>query len=85
MPTLTIEYHTDAERLDLERVIAYAVEMRELGRNAAHGTVLDACETFALTAGRAMLRDNLAAVAQARADAQKKSPAAGPRGDSPAT
>ena len=85
MPTLTIEYTTEAERIELERAIAYVLEMRRLGATAAHGTVLDVCETFALGAGRELLRDNLAATAQVRADAEKKSPAGSPRGDTPAT
>ena len=80
MPTLTIEYTTEAERMELERAIAYVQEMRQLGATAAHGAVLEACETFALSAGRQLLRDNLAATAQARADAEKKSPAPGRKG-----
>jgi hypothetical protein len=71
MPTLTIEYTTDAERIELERAIAYVQEMRRLGATAVHGTVLDTCETFALDAGRRLLRDNLAAAVQTRAEAEK--------------
>lgn len=80
MPTLTIEYTTDAERLQYERLIAYVQEMNRVSATAAHGTVLDACETFALDRGRQLLRDQLAATVQARADAEKKSPAAAPKG-----
>ena len=83
MPTLTIEYTTEAERLELERAVAYVQEMRRLGATAAHGAVLDTCETFALGAGRQLLRDNLAAAVQARADAEKNSPAGSPKGDAP--
>lgn len=72
MPSLTVEYTTEAERLDLERVVAYLAEMRQLGATAAHGTVMHACESFALVAGRKMIRDNLAATVQARADVEKK-------------
>lgn len=72
MPSLTIEYTTDAERLELERAIAYVAEMRRLGATAAHGTVLAACEELALSAGRRLIRENLQATVQARADAQKK-------------
>ena len=79
MPTLTIEYATEAERLQYERLIAYVQEMNRLGATAAPGTVLDTCELFALDQGRKLLRDNLAATAQARADAEKKSPARVPR------
>jgi hypothetical protein len=85
MPTLTIEYTTEAERIELERAIAYVQEMRRLGATAAHGTVLDTCETFALDAGRRLLRDNLAAAVQGRADAEKKFLAGSPKGDTPAT
>lgn len=79
MPTLTIEYCTDAERLQYERAIASVGEMLQLGATAPHGTALDARETFALPRGRALPRDNLAAAVQARDDAAKKSPATGPR------
>lgn len=84
MPTLTIEYTTDAERLQYERLVAYVQEMNRLGTTAAHGTVLDACERFALDRGRQLLRDQLAATVQTRADAEKKSPGAAPRGRRPA-
>ena len=80
MPTLTLEYTTEAERLELERAIAYVLEIRRLGLTAAPGTVLDACESFAWDAGRQLLRDNLAATVQARADAEKKSPVVNRRG-----
>lgn len=85
MPTLTIEYTTEAERIERERVIAYVRELRRLGATAAHGTVLDTCETFASDAGRRLLRDDLAAAVQTRADSEDKSPAGGPKGDGPAT
>jgi hypothetical protein len=75
MPTFTIEYATEAERLQYERLIAYVQEMNRLGATAAPGTVLDSCERFALDQGRQLLRENLAAAVQARADAEKKSPA----------
>jgi len=75
MPTLTIEYTTDAERIELEQVLAYCTHMRQLGATAPHGTVLATCEQFALDAGRQLLRDNLAAAVQARIDTEKKVPA----------
>lgn len=83
MPTLTIEYATEAERLQYERMIAYVQEMTRLGSTAAPGTVLDACERFALGRGRQLLRENLAAAVQARADAPKKCPATAPKGTRP--
>jgi hypothetical protein len=80
MPTLTIEYATEAERLPYERMIAYVQEMTRLGATAAPGTVLDAGERFALGRGRQLLRENLAATVQARADAPQKCPATAPKG-----
>lgn len=85
MPTLTLDYTTEAERLELERALAYFAEMRRLAATATHGTVLATCERFALEAGRKLLRDNRETTAQAHADAQKKLPARGPKGDTPAT
>lgn len=84
MPILTIEYTTDAERLQYERLIAYVQELNRLGATAAPGTVLDACELLALDQGRKLLRDNLAAAVQARADAEKKFPAVTRRAARPA-
>ena len=81
MPTVTIEYTTEAERFDLERAIAYLAEMRRVGATAAHGTVIAACEQVALESGRKLLRENLEATVQARADAQKKFPARGRKAD----
>ncbi len=84
MPALTVEYHTDAERLQYERAIAYLQELNRVGAAAAPGTVLDACEAFALDRGRQLLRDTLADALPARADAApKKSPGTGPRAASP--
>jgi hypothetical protein len=83
MPTLTIEYTTEAERLQYERLIAYVRELNRLGATAAPGTVLDTCERFALERGRPLLRDNLQAAIQARVGAPKKSPATDPKGPKP--
>lgn len=68
MPTLTIEYQTDAERLILEQAIAYASGIRRLALTAPQGTVLAVCEQLALTEGRELLRETLASALQARAD-----------------
>jgi hypothetical protein len=84
MPTLTIEYQTEAERLILEQAIAYVSSMQQLAANAPYGTVIDACEQLALTQGRKLLRDNLAAALQARADtidSSKKNPAPATKDD----
>jgi hypothetical protein len=78
MPTLTLEYTTDAERLALEQAIAFFTQMRLVADTAPDGTVLAACEQVALDHGRQLLKDTLAAALQARADAtdaQKKRPA----------
>ncbi len=82
MPTLSVEYATEAERLALEQAIAFFSQMRHVAATAPDGTVWAACEQLALTDGRKLLRDTLAAAVQARAeqsDAQKKSVRA-PRG-----
>lgn len=80
MPTLTIEYSTDAERIQIERAVAFVREMRHLGTTAPHGTVLDACERFALDAGRRLLVGTLEAAIRTRAEGEKKVPAARRRG-----
>lgn len=85
MPTITFQYDTDAERAELERAAAYVTEMRQLGRTAAYGTVLDTLERFALDRGRALLRDNLAATVQARAIGEKKVPTNATAAPAPAT
>jgi hypothetical protein len=84
MPTLTIDYTTDAERIQLERAIAFVREMQHLGATAPHGTVLDACERFALDAGRKLLVEQLEAAVRTRAEGEKKVPAARPKGRRPA-
>jgi hypothetical protein len=82
MPTLTIEYRDDDERLALEQVIAYVRDLRQLALDAPAGTVLDACEGLALDRGRALLRSTLAAALHGRvAAAERKggTPALAPR------
>jgi hypothetical protein len=66
MPTMTIEYQDDAERLVLEQCLAYVTELRQTALTAPDGTVLAACEQVALGEGRAMLRSTLAAVLECR-------------------
>jgi hypothetical protein len=66
MPTLTIEYQDENERLALEQAIAYVADLRQLALAAPSGTVLEACERLALDQGRALLRSTLAASLQAR-------------------
>ena len=82
MPTLTIEFHSDAERLLLEQALAFFAQMRQVAATAPDGTVLAACEQLALADGRRLVRDALGTAVQQRADAtdaQKKSPVRGPR------
>jgi hypothetical protein len=83
MPTLSIDYTTETERLALEQAIAFFTQMRHVAATAPDGTVLAACEDVALDAGRRLLKDTLAAAVQTRTDAcdaQKKSPARGRKG-----
>jgi hypothetical protein len=83
MPTLSIEYQTEAERLLLEQALAFVTQMRQVAATAPDGTVLAACEQLALADGRKLVRDALGTAVQQRADAtdaQKKSRARGPRG-----
>ena len=84
MPTLTIEYQTDAERLVLEQTIAYVSALRRQAATAPHGKVVAACEQLALTEGRKLLRTTLAATLQSQAhatDSKKSSPAHAPKGN----
>jgi hypothetical protein len=56
--------------------------MRHVAATAPDGTVLAACEQLALSDGRQLLRDTLAAAVQARADqsAAPKKSVSGPKG-----
>jgi hypothetical protein len=81
MPTLTIEFRDDAERLALEQAIAYVAQLRRLAQDAPDGTVLAACEQLALADGRALLRSTLAAALEGRiASTEQKG---GPRASAP--
>jgi len=91
MPTLTIEYRDENERLALEQAIAYISDLRQLALDAPAGTVLDACEGLALDRGRALLRSTLSAALHGRiavaeqkggtlAPAPRRTPEAPPRG-----
>lgn len=73
MPEFTVTYSTPEERRDYERAIAYVAEMRQLAQQAPQGSVIETCETLALSNGRDFLRDSLAAAVQARVvDFEKK-------------
>jgi hypothetical protein len=85
--TLTLDYQTDAQRMALEQAVAYVQQLHHAADTAAHGTVLAVCEQLALTDGRQLLRDSLAAALQDRADAtdaKKKPPTPDPKGGTPA-
>lgn len=94
MPSLTIHFHTDAERRDIERAVAYVAEMHQLAQGCPPADLLDTCEGLALDKGRALLRDGLASAVQGRIDAAEQKGAtpndsrattrAGTRGDGPA-
>jgi hypothetical protein len=72
MPTLTIEYRDDSERVALEQAIAYVSDLRQVAHNAPDGTVLDTCERLALEKGRCLLRSTLAAALQGRLEAAEQ-------------
>ena len=72
MPTLTITYSTPEERRNYERAIAFVAEMHQLGLQAPHGGVIDACESLCLSTGRDFLRETLAGAVEGRVkDAEK--------------
>jgi hypothetical protein len=81
MPSLTIEYRDEAERLALEQAIAYVAHLRQLALDAPDGTVLTACEQLALNEGRSLLRSTLAAALDNRAAAAEQK--GGRRGSAP--
>lgn len=81
MPSLTIEYCDDAERLALEQAIAYVTHLRQLALDAPDGTVLTACEQLALQEGRTLLRTTLAAALDSRTAAAEQK--GGRRGSAP--
>ena len=82
MPSLTIDYRNDAERLALEQAIAYVSHLSQVAQDAPDGSVLAACEKLALGDGRSLLRSTLAAALEGRvASAEQKGgpPASAPR------
>jgi hypothetical protein len=68
MPTLTIHYDTEAERVGYERAIAFVAELRRVGLDSPSDRVFDACEGLALERGRDLIRDSLASAIQAPVD-----------------
>jgi len=69
MPILQISYATDAERLVLERLIAFGTEMCRLADQAPDGGVVAACEGLAVERGRAVLGQTVEQALRARAAA----------------
>jgi len=67
-----ITYETPEERRAHERAINFVAEMRRLGLETPEGGVIDACEAVALSQGRDLLRDTLAAAVQTRIDGVEK-------------
>ena len=68
MPTGTFDYRDDAERVAIERAIAFVTQMRDLALNATPGQVLDRCEGLALGTGRDLLRTTLQQAVQTSID-----------------
>jgi hypothetical protein len=79
MPTMSIEYQDENERLALEQAIAFFNQMRQVAQTAPAGTVLAACEKVAVEQGPAVLRKSLAAAVQSRVDAADKKGGSPPR------
>jgi hypothetical protein len=69
MPVMTIEYRDESERLVLEQAVAFFSQMRQLAQTAPAGTVLAACEEWAVEQGPAVLCKSFAAAVQSRVDA----------------
>jgi hypothetical protein len=69
MPTGTLEYREEAERVAIEQAIAFVTQTRGLACHAPPGLVLAACEGHALDAGRDLLRTTLQRAVQADLDA----------------
>lgn len=84
MPSLTIEYEDESERLLIEQAAAMIADLRRTALDAPHGTVLAACEARAVQEGRQLTRDVLEDALRRRVaevDApQNGRPASVPRG-----
>ena len=84
MPSLTIEYEDESERLLIEQALAMVGDLRRTALEAPHGTVLAACEAQAVEVGRQLTVDALEDALRRRiaeVDSQKNGrPGRGPRG-----
>ena len=94
MPTLTIEYRDENERLALEQAVAYVTQLQKLALTAPAGSVLAICEQQAVADGRTLMRQTLSAALNSRivageqkggapAVVRRRTPGA-PRDDTPA-
>jgi len=72
MPTLTLEYQDESERLALEQALAYVRQLRQVALAAPAGSVLATCEQRALHDGRALLRTTLTAALESRIAAEEQ-------------
>ncbi len=59
MPSVTIDYEDESERLLIEQAAAMIADLRRTALDAPHGTVLAACEDQAVRDGRRLTRDVL--------------------------
>ena len=66
MPTLTLNYETDSERLLIEAAFAYVSTMRNAAMTAPAGSILRVCEEIAVGKGKEFLRDSLEEVVNGR-------------------
>lgn len=84
MPSLTIEYEDDSQRLLIEQAVAMVADLRRTALEAPHGAVLAACEAEAVEKGRKLTADALEDALRRRVaevDAPKNArPGRGPRG-----
>src|SRR5439155_14611995 len=64
MPTLTIEYRNDAERLAYEQAIAFVTQLHQVAATEPDGNVLAVREKVAAEGGRELLCNTLAAAVQ---------------------
>lgn len=87
MPTLTIEYQDEAERLLIEQALAMVTDLRRTALNAPHGRVLAICEAEAVETGRKLTAEVLRDALQHRVAAidapQNGRLAPDPKGDAP--
>jgi hypothetical protein len=84
MPSVTIEYEDESERLLIERAAAMIADLRRTALDAPHGTALAACEEQAVRDGRRLTREVLEDALRRRVaevDSPQNGPPAGvPRG-----